>query len=312
MPIESLRGSQSPIEGQNGHDRLFHVACVLVDGFGLSLEQAMPIFREWNQAKAKPPESDAQLKHKLTNAINKHRTPSLNLLHARQNRVNQLVGEIALDWPTLQPGAWVMACDRNPANFGQVLHDLGDSAEVHFVSPDGYPADVTLHKSVLRNMDGSELADEQSEEWPPLRIHEPPSVLPFPINVFPPSLQAYCREVAEAKLVPPDFVGELMLVVAGAAIGQSINVKVKRDWTEPPLLLLVLVAPPGRTKSPVIRTVVNPLTQIDRRLRDEFKKAYQAWLARSKAAKEGQSASPPCRNPLGGERSSKISRGSRS
>src|SRR5262249_5665365 len=32
------------VEGENGHGRLFHVACILVDGFGLSREEAMPIF----------------------------------------------------------------------------------------------------------------------------------------------------------------------------------------------------------------------------------------------------------------------------
>ncbi len=71
------------IEGQRGHDRLYHVACVLIDGFGLTREQAWPIFREWNQAKAIPPETDEQIAHKLDDAIRNNPSPSLNLLNAR-------------------------------------------------------------------------------------------------------------------------------------------------------------------------------------------------------------------------------------
>jgi hypothetical protein len=70
------------IEGQDGHGRLYHVACILVDGFGLTREEALPIFSKWNQAKARPPEDDKQVQHKLDDAIKNHPTPSLKLLQA--------------------------------------------------------------------------------------------------------------------------------------------------------------------------------------------------------------------------------------
>jgi hypothetical protein len=73
------------IEGQNGHGRLYHVACVLVNGFGLSRQQALPILEEWNQGKAEPPESDGQVQHKLDDAIKNNPRPSLSLLNAKQN-----------------------------------------------------------------------------------------------------------------------------------------------------------------------------------------------------------------------------------
>ena len=57
---------------------------------------------------------------------------------------------------------------------------------------------------------------------------------------------------AEATLAPVDFVGASMLATAGAAIGQSVNIQVKRGWNEPPLLFGIIVAPPGKTKSPVV------------------------------------------------------------
>ena len=69
-------GFPDSIAGQNGHGRLYHVACVLVDGFGLTRQQAMPIFQDWNDQKAIPPESEKQSTSKPTDAINNHPVPS--------------------------------------------------------------------------------------------------------------------------------------------------------------------------------------------------------------------------------------------
>jgi hypothetical protein len=78
-------GFPDSIAGQHGHHRLYHVACVLWDGFSLSFAQALPIFQDWNQAKAQPPESDKHLRHTLQDAIKKHPTPSRSLLNASRN-----------------------------------------------------------------------------------------------------------------------------------------------------------------------------------------------------------------------------------
>jgi hypothetical protein len=75
-------GFPDSVAGSNGHGRLFHVANVLVDNFGLDVPAAMPILRDWNQAKAQPPESEKQLVHKLNSAIKKHPIPSCDKLNA--------------------------------------------------------------------------------------------------------------------------------------------------------------------------------------------------------------------------------------
>jgi hypothetical protein len=129
--------------------------------------------------------------------------------------------------------------------------------------------------------------------WPPLRLSEPPRALPFPVDVFPACLQDYCIELADAKLAPVDFVGLSMVVAAGAAIGQSVNVKVKSDWSEPPLLNGILVAAPGKTKSPVVRAVVKPLTDIDRRLREESSLARDKWKEGKRAHDKDPDNEPP-------------------
>jgi hypothetical protein len=75
-------GFPDSVSGQHGHDALYRCACELVDGFGLDRNQALPILREWNQAKARPPESEKQLTHKLNDTIKNHPQPSLRRLNA--------------------------------------------------------------------------------------------------------------------------------------------------------------------------------------------------------------------------------------
>lgn len=113
--------------------------------------------------------------------------------------------------------------------------------------------------------------EHEPKDWPPFRFREPPKAAPFPCGVFPPPLAAYLREVSGSLLCPDDFGGLAMLVVAGAAIGQSVNLEVKPGWHEAPLLYGVVVAPPGKAKTPAIRPVVKPLADINRRIRAESK-----------------------------------------
>ena len=55
------------ISGQHGHDRTFHVACNLTHKFALSVDEALPIMQEWNEA-CQPPWSEKELLHKLEDA----------------------------------------------------------------------------------------------------------------------------------------------------------------------------------------------------------------------------------------------------
>ena len=55
------------VSGSGGHDATFHAACVLVHGFGLTVDEARPILHEWN-ARCLPPWHVADLEHKLVSA----------------------------------------------------------------------------------------------------------------------------------------------------------------------------------------------------------------------------------------------------
>ena len=55
------------VSGQGGHDRTFHVACVLVHGFDLTDADALAVLREWNGG-CSPPWSEGELVHKINSA----------------------------------------------------------------------------------------------------------------------------------------------------------------------------------------------------------------------------------------------------
>lgn len=58
------------VAGERGHARTFHAACILVQGFGLEIDQARPLLATWNQG-CQPPWSPAELEHKLADAAHK-------------------------------------------------------------------------------------------------------------------------------------------------------------------------------------------------------------------------------------------------
>jgi hypothetical protein len=56
------------VSGQGGHDATFEVACVLIQGWALSVDEARPYLQAFN-ATCKPPWSDEELEHKLSDAV---------------------------------------------------------------------------------------------------------------------------------------------------------------------------------------------------------------------------------------------------
>lgn len=57
------------VSGQSGHNTAFRTACVLVKGFGLSVDEAYPLYAHWNQS-CQPPWSEKEMRHKLGDAAN--------------------------------------------------------------------------------------------------------------------------------------------------------------------------------------------------------------------------------------------------
>jgi hypothetical protein len=73
------------VEGQGGSKKTFYVACQLINGFDLSIDQARPLLAEWNQ-KCQPEWNDRELEHKLEDADKAdHDHPRGHLLEGQGN-----------------------------------------------------------------------------------------------------------------------------------------------------------------------------------------------------------------------------------
>src|SRR4051812_42455414 len=62
----------------------------------------------------------------------------------------------------IRVGMTVMACDREPPNFGKVVEDNGSTVSVHFVSPTGHETTKEIDKADLKNGDGTPLGSGRS------------------------------------------------------------------------------------------------------------------------------------------------------
>ncbi|QDV34106.1 DUF3987 domain-containing protein [Tautonia plasticadhaerens] len=117
-------------------------------------------------------------------------------------------------------------------------------------------------------------------EWPvnPLG-RDIPDPVPFPVEAFPDPVRLLIDETAGAFQVPPDFPGLVVICAAAAAIGQSVNLRLKRTWTEPPTLYGAAVGSPGDGKTHAAKFLVGPLRKIDDRLRRQYDRDLEAWEA---------------------------------
>jgi putative DNA primase/helicase len=67
-PAAYLAKVPPAIAGQRGHNQTFQAACVLVQGFDLTIDEARPLLHQWNLG-CVPPWTTAELEHKLQDAL---------------------------------------------------------------------------------------------------------------------------------------------------------------------------------------------------------------------------------------------------
>ena len=108
------------------------------------------------------------------------------------------------------------------------------------------------------------------------------SVEPFPTEVLPTPLRRLVEEGAQAMPCPPDFIGVHLLTLAGAAIGTSREIEVKRGWREGDRIFSGVVADPGSKESPALSLAATAYYRRQKSLTAEYKQAraeYEIELA---------------------------------
>lgn len=103
----------------------------------------------------------------------------------------------------------------------------------------------------------------------------PPALASFPTEVLAPSIARLIRSASSSLLVPPEFLGVPLMVLAGAVIGNAWEIELKAGWREGPNLYAAIVADPGAKKTPALKIAMQPVYAIQKSLH----RAYQGKRA---------------------------------
>lgn len=118
-----------------------------------------------------------------------------------------------------------------------------------------------------------------------LRTELPPPPKLRLCEVLGPRLAQWVADAAKAKGAPTDYVFAALLSVAGALIGNTRWASPWKGWSEPPVIWTMCIGLPSAGKSPAFDAVVDPLRDVERPLREEAKKAVDAWREKANLAK---------------------------
>jgi len=132
---------------------------------------------------------------------------------------------------------------------------------------------------------------EAVDSWGPLRIGDPPTVEPFPMDVLPPALADLVAEGANSIGCPRDLIAVPALAVAGGVIGRSVSLRLKPNYFASPTLWTATVGVPSDGKSPALAAASKPLRRIDRVLQEEHAQAKERWA--DECASHDKKRKPP-------------------
>jgi hypothetical protein len=139
----------------------------------------------------------------------------------------------------------------------------------------------------------------EDQTWgQPLAFKLPP-VVEFPLDVFPEPVRRLVLQVARAINCPLDFPALTALVVAGAAIGRSVSLKLKAGYFASASMYAACVGQPGDGKSPAVGHVTSPMFRIDEAHFERWnseRDAFEDHLARYEEATRTSRKGRPSRD----------------
>ena len=129
-------------------------------------------------------------------------------------------------------------------------------------------------------------------------IFSPPAL---PTGLLPKVIEDFARVQAAVMGADPAGLAVAALVVAGAAIKDSISLQVKehsQGWTEEARIWAGLIGDPSTKKTPIIREAARPLVRIDIELFGQYVEAMARYNALDKDEKKGTDPPPQVRARL--------------
>jgi hypothetical protein len=103
----------------------------------------------------------------------------------------------------------------------------------------------------------------EQDDWPVLRLGEPPPVPQFPLSVLPDTAARLAEETAAAVGCSVDLAAAPILAVAGGLIGGSASLRVDSNHFASAIVYVAAICPPGGGKSPALGYVRAPVDAID-------------------------------------------------
>lgn len=109
----------------------------------------------------------------------------------------------------------------------------------------------------------------------------------FPIDVFPKPIQSYILECNETLDSSIDYMGCSMLWMISVIIGNSLQIEVKKGWTEISTVWIAIVGKAGLGKTPSIHNIIKPLLKANNKeIKNYIKQAEKYDYYNSLSAKE--------------------------
>jgi hypothetical protein len=123
---------------------------------------------------------------------------------------------------------------------------------------------------------------------------------PFPLDALPDAVRCYASEAATALGADAAFVALPLLSALGAAIGNTRRVRLKREWTEPPILWALIVGESGTLKSPALDLALEFTRQRQREAFAAHKLAMKNWKY-ARDEEESEADRPVCERFIAGD-----------
>ncbi len=119
-----------------------------------------------------------------------------------------------------------------------------------------------------------------------------PAVPPFPVDVLPISAREFVTQAAASLGVPVDLVAVPLVAYAGAALGNRLQIEVKRNFRQRAIAYVAVVAPPWSAKSAALNVARHGLDQLQEDAYAEFKAALAAWEEQVTGTEKGAPKPP--------------------
>jgi len=115
-------------------------------------------------------------------------------------------------------------------------------------------------------------------DWPRNPLGTPRvEIGPFPVSAFPEPIARLTGEVSASMTTAPDYIAAAILAIAGAAIGQSVNLSLADTYAEAPQLYVGLVGPPGKKKSPPMKFLTGPVVAAEIEYHEKYREQMREW-----------------------------------